>query len=103
MRNLVLLTVFLLSIAGCTPAVTLKDINDNPDKYLGKEVVVHGTVSVPLNVAQMSGFNLKANGSSVMVYSERLPEAKSEVSVRGTYVKGFFTSPYIYATEVKAK
>lgn len=48
MKNYLILTLFLLSFLSCT--TTIKNINDDPVYYSGKEVIVTGKVSKIVNV-----------------------------------------------------
>ncbi|MBW2964531.1 hypothetical protein KY363_03655 [Candidatus Woesearchaeota archaeon] len=97
---LALLIVLLLVLSGCASQVSVRDISETPERYLGREIVVSGRVSIPLNIGAGSGFNLKSDGSSVLVSSDYLPEADANVTVRGVLVKGILTGVFIYAKEV---
>ncbi|MFH1064719.1 MAG: hypothetical protein V1729_06555 [Candidatus Woesearchaeota archaeon] len=95
--------LLLLLIAGCSKT-TVKDINDDPAGYLGKKVSVTGMVTIPLNIAQFSGFTLKDGGSSILVSSDHAPEKNSEVIVKGTVVRGIFSQQmFIYADSIDQK
>lgn len=92
--------VLFLMLAGCMQ-VSVSEINSDPDKYLGKKVVVSGEVSVPMDMGIMSGFLLKEGDSSLMVRSDEVPSRGDTVTVRGTLVEGMFTGHYIYADSVR--
>ena len=98
----VLLLLIILFLSGCVPKVTVRELSSENSKYLGKEVVVSGTVFLPMDVGGSSSFSLRQNGSSIMVSSDLLPEEDSEVVVRGILVKGIFTGPFIYSQDVRA-
>jgi hypothetical protein len=99
---LLMAVVLLLLISGCA-TVTVKEINDDPGKYMGKKVIVSGKVVIPMDMGIMSGFTLKDDGSTIMVSSDDVPESGSEVVVKGTVVKGLFSGRYIYAEYVKER
>jgi hypothetical protein len=100
MLALVLLSILLLN--GCAHA-TVKDINSDPDKYMGEKVVVSGKAIAPIHLGQLSGFTLQEGGSTIPVSSDMVPKADSEVTVKGTVVKGLFTQHYIFAEDVAVK
>ncbi len=104
MKRLVFAVLLILSIliAGCA-SVAVKDINADPAKYMGKKVSVSGKVLAPMQMGQLSGFTLKADSSSILVSSDMVPKADSEVVVKGTVVKGLFTQHYIFAEDVRVK
>ena len=102
MRRIVLAIILLLTIVlyGCSHA-TVKDINSDPDKYMGEKVVVSGTAIAPIQFGQLSGFTLKEGGSTIMVSSDTVPKANAAVTVKGTVVKGMFSQQYIFAEDVE--
>ena len=104
MKRLLLVSVllFLILLYGCA-SVTVGDINSDPDKYMGKKVVVTGKVVAPIQLGQLSGFTLKDDSGSIMVSSDMVPMADAEVAVKGTLVKGLFTQQYIFAEDVVVK
>jgi hypothetical protein len=94
-----LLMISSLLLYGCAHT-TVNDINSDTSKYLGKKVVVSGTAVAPIQFGDLSGFTLKDDKSSIMVSSDTVPKANSEVTVKGTVVKGLFTQHYIFADDV---
>ncbi|MFC1742116.1 hypothetical protein ACFL3V_06280 [Nanoarchaeota archaeon] len=102
MKKLILLTTIILTLllAGCAPMVTVKDINEDNQKFLGKKVRVSGKAMVPLDVGPASGFSLNDDSSSIMISSDDLPKANEDVIVEGLVVKGMFTGTFIYATNI---
>jgi uncharacterized membrane protein YcgQ (UPF0703/DUF1980 family) len=97
---LALILLLTLMLYGCAHA-TVKEINSDPDKYMGKKIVVSGTAIAPIQFGQLSGFTLKEGGSTIMVSSDVVPKANSEVTVKGTLVKGMFSQQYIFAEDVE--
>jgi hypothetical protein len=100
--TLALTLILTLLLSGCAP-VTVKEINSDPSKYMGKKVTVSGTVAAPLDLGSASGFSLRQDGSSIMVSADNLPKSGSEVVVRGIVVKGLFTSHYIFALNINTE
>lgn len=101
MKKILFLALILLLLAGCSASVSVKDINTNPEKYMGKKVSVTGEVIAPLQLGQMSGFTLKDDESSIIVSSDMVPKAGNKVTVKGTVVKGLFSTHYIFADTVR--
>ena len=93
------LVIALLLVSGCA-YTSVKQINSDPDSYMGKKVVVSGKVVAPMKLGSLSGFTLKQDKSSIMVSSEEVPPAGEEVVVKGTVVKGLFSTHYIFAERV---
>ncbi len=101
MRYLAITTLALLLLltAGCASA-SVKQINSDTDKYMGKKVIVSGEVLAPMKIGSLSGFTLRDDGSSIMVSSDDVPDKGKEVTVKGTVVKGLFSTHYIFAESV---
>jgi len=94
--------VMLLILAGCGQ-VSVKDLAENTDKYMGKKVIVLGDVSAPLNLGKMKGFSVRDGEKSFLVSSDIVPDHGDRVAVRGIVVRGMLTGPYIYADTVTVK
>lgn len=94
-----MLTVILASGAGCG-FVSVKELKENPEKYLGKEVVVTGIVENSIKIGSLSGFTLKEGDYSIAVQSKDLPAEGKKVSVQGVVMKELFLGYYIYANKI---
>ncbi|MBU2561327.1 MAG: hypothetical protein KKD17_03440 [Nanoarchaeota archaeon] len=101
MKKMMLIAIVLLLLTGCAARVTVKDINADPEKYMGEKVVVSGKVVAPLQMGTLSGFTLKDDKSSLIVSSDLVPTAGDTVTVKGIVVKGVFTGHYLFAEEVR--
>lgn len=102
MKQLILiafLIIALLLVSGCG-RVSVADLNAEPEKYVGKKVVASGTVVAPMKLGVISGFTLKDGDASIIVSSDDVPDAKTEVTVKGTLVKGMMMPHYIYADKI---
>jgi len=98
---LLLLTLLLLG-AGCG-TIAIKDILNEPDKYMGKEVMVEGTVQGTVKIGSLSGFTLVDGNDKLAVSSRDLPAEGKRVVVQGTLMKEIFIGYYIYATKIYEK
>lgn len=92
---LALLAVLLFGCAGIgtTP---IKDLNDNPKAFTGKEVTVHGTVTNTMKIGSLSGYTLvDEDGHGIRVSSNSLPAEGKEITVTGTFVMDSLFGYYI--------
>lgn len=99
---IVLVLVFLLvlvSAAGCG-TVSIKELQDNPNKYLGKEITVRGTAENAIKIGSLSGFSLREGNYSIAVSSKALPAEGEIVTVKGTLMKELIIGYYIYANKI---
>lgn len=101
MRIIPALLVFAL-LLGCTGIglTKIKDIQDDPESYLGEKVKISGTVYDTLKIGKLSGFRLVDGNDSITVSSGSLPKEGSEVVVEGTVMKEAFIGYYILAKEI---
>ncbi|NQU79133.1 hypothetical protein HQ545_05175 [Candidatus Woesearchaeota archaeon] len=97
----ILLVLCLVLLSGCVAHTTVKEINADTEKYLGKKVVVEGKVLALIEAGMNSGFMLKSDSSSIMVSSENLPEKGQIVTVQGIVVRGMFTQHFIFAEKIR--
>ena len=93
------LLIVVALMSGCG-FVSVKELKENPEKYLGKEIVVSGTVKNSIKIGTLSGFALTDGDYSINVQSKELPEEGKEVTVKGTVMKEVFLGYYIYANKI---
>ncbi len=99
MRVICLLAI-LVVLFGCIQETTpLKELNDNPGDYLGKEVTVKGTVKESLKLGQLSGYTITDGNVTVKVSSRSLPAEGKEVTVSGTWTRDTIFGYYLLAKE----
>ncbi|MBI5227856.1 hypothetical protein HY988_04685 [Candidatus Micrarchaeota archaeon] len=88
----------LVLLFGCAIFSTkIGEINSDPEKYLGKEITVSGTVTNSLKVGKLSGYVIEDSTGSIKVSSESLPAPGSNVTISGTLVHDSFFGYYILA------
>ena len=95
----IILASLLVLGAGCG-TVKISDLLNEPDKYMGKEVMVQGTVQGTVKIGSLSGFTLVDGNDKISVSSRELPEEGKKVTVKGTLMKEIFIGYYIYATKI---
>jgi hypothetical protein len=90
---LLLLVLASLLLAGCATQ-SIKEIK-SPD-YVGKDVMIAGTVESTIKLGGLSGFTLTdKNGDSIGVKSDSLPKEGSTITVRGILIKDTILGYYI--------
>lgn len=90
----------LLLLLGCLgQTMTVKEIKDNPQKYLGEKVTVGGIVRNSFRLGNLSGFTLDDGTDSILVSSAMLPAEGSNVTVSGTLMQEVLVGYYILAKE----
>lgn len=95
-----LLIFLILAISGCSH-VTIENIIDSPDFYVGKKVVIEGAVTAPLYLSNLKGFIMTDDKFTIMVSSDEMPGLRDNVEVTGTVVEGVLIPHYIYADKIK--
>lgn len=85
--------------AGCA-STQIKDIQENPEKYMGREVMVSGKVSNTFKIGEISGFTLVDDKYKMLVSSKELPAENKTVTVKGVVMKEILVGYYIYASEI---
>ncbi|MBN1544933.1 hypothetical protein JW898_05745 [Candidatus Woesearchaeota archaeon] len=103
MKKLAIASIIILLslIIGCAARVHVKEVNEDPEKYMGKKVVVSGKVVAPMQMGTLSGFTLSDDKSTIIVSSDLVPQAGDTVTVEGIVVKGVFSGHYLFAEEVR--
>ncbi len=94
--RMVYLIAILLLLFGCIGEITpLKELNDNPGDYLGKEVIIRGAVKDSLKLGQLSGYTLTDGNVSIKVSSKSLPEEGKEITVTGIWTRDTIFGYYL--------
>lgn len=82
----------LFSLCLCTGFMPTKigDIKNNPRDYVGKEVMVSGTVTRTYSLFVIKYFTLKDSSGEITVVTERpLPREGQDVKVQGVVKEAF--------------
>lgn len=94
--------LFSLLLFGCAGIGTtpIKDLNDNPKDFVGKEVTVHGTVQDTIKIGSISGYTIvDKEGHGIRVSSKSLPAEGKEITVSGTFIMDSLFGYYIQVPE----
>lgn len=97
MKYLALLSIFLF--IGCI-GTSLNEINEDPDKYVGKSVLIKGEVKNPIKIGKLSGFTLVDGNDSIKISSEEIPKEGKTVSIKGTVMKDSLFGYYVLVEEI---
>jgi len=104
MKKLIGLLFLLVLISGCTTSSSpIKKLMDNPDKYLGKEVVVDGQINERFIKLGDPYFSLVDKEGYVLVQSKFDLGKNSNVTVKGIFSNEDGIGYFIKSREVKVK
>ena len=102
MKKAFAFAVFALLLFGCAGIGTtpLRELNDNPKEFAGKEVTVHGTVTNTIKIGQLSGYTLvDEEGHGIRVSSASLPAEGKEITITGIFMQDSLFGYYIQVPE----
>jgi hypothetical protein len=97
-KKMIAFALFAVLIFGCAGIGTtpLKELNDNPLAFKGKQVTVHGTVHDTVKIGQLSGYTLiDEEGHGIRVSSQALPAEGTEITITGTFVMDSLFGYYV--------
>jgi hypothetical protein len=86
------LVLALILLAGCVPKSIAEVKNE---QYVGKTVIVRGTVGVSIKIGTLSGYTVSDSTDNIGVKSSTLPVEGSEITVKGTLMKDSIFGYYI--------
>ncbi|MBU0527223.1 MAG: hypothetical protein ABH983_02720 [Candidatus Micrarchaeota archaeon] len=100
--NKFLILLSIIGLFGCLGVglISVEDLDESPEDYLGEKVSVRGTVEDTFKLGKLSGFKLTDGNHSILVSSEELPKEGDEAVVSGTVMKEAFVGYYILAKEI---
>lgn len=103
MKRYILLLILLVLIAGCSTGSSIKKITDNPEKYLGKEVIIDGQINERFVKSGDPYISVVDSQAYILVQSKFDLEKNSNVTVKGilSYTKA--TGYFIKSREVRVK
>lgn len=81
----------ILCLAGCPTSTTIADINKDPGRFAGKEVMIKGTASNSFGALGNGVFQVDDGTGTIWVYSQKfgVPGAGAKVAVTGNVEQGF--------------
>ncbi len=91
MRTAILaLLAAVLLLTACPPGVKISDLQNNPGKYAGKEVAVHGTVTQSVGLMGNGAYQIDDGSGKIWILSQGfgVPGKGAQVGVTGTLVQG---------------
>lgn len=103
MKKIALLLILLVLVAGCTSSSSIKKITDNPDKYLGKEVIVDGQINERFVKSGDPYISIVDEQSYILVQSKFNLEKNSNVTVKGILSYADNVGYFIQSREVRVK
>lgn len=99
MSRILLSSLLLLLLFGCTGTTPLKDLEQKPADFIGKKITVAGVVENPIRIGTLSGYTLTDGGYSIKVSSQSLPAEGKKITVTGTWMKDTIFGYYLLAEE----
>lgn len=86
--GIIFLIMLSLFISGCG-ILTVSELNENKEKYLGEEISVMGIVTNTMKIGSLSGYTLKDEKTedTIAVRSNNLPEEGKKITIKGTLMK----------------
>jgi hypothetical protein len=80
----------MLLLAGCPTGVHVRDLNNNPGKYFGKEVGVEGTVVNSFGALGQGAYEVDDGTGRIWIVSEGygVPAKGARVKVAGNFMQG---------------
>jgi len=92
---LIALAFCTLLLCGC--ASKISEVKN--EKYIGKTVILTGTVENTIKIGSLSGYSLKDDTGTIGVSSETLPTEGDKITVSGVLIKDTIFGYYIKVVE----
>lgn len=85
---LIIVTTFFLT--ACPPSPSIAEVERNPGKYSGKEIVVHGHVDETFGLLGTGAYRLNDGTGTIWIMSQGfgVPGRGANVHVAGTLIQG---------------
>ena len=103
MKKYVILLLLILLVAGCNSSSSIKKLLDNPDKYLGKEVTIDGTVSTKMIRSGEPYISVFDKDAYILVQSKFGIEKNTNVTIKGVFSNDQSIGYYIKSMELRVK
>jgi hypothetical protein len=87
---LLLLIAATLILTACPPTPSVSEIQNNPGKYSGKEIGIHGTVDQTFGALGTGAYQVDDGTGRIWVLSQGygVPGRGAKVKVAGTLIQG---------------
>jgi hypothetical protein len=91
-----------LVLMGCPSRTTINQLNGDPARYRGKEVMIVGTVTNSFGAAGFGAYELSDDTGKIWVLTRRgAPSSGARVGAVGRYVQGINWSGRNYGSAIE--
>ena len=89
-----------LLLAGCPPHVSIAKLNQDPRRYMGKEVTIAGRVTDSFGAVGRGAFQIDDGTGTMWVFAGRrgIPGGGAKVAATGYIEQGFSIGGHNFAT-----
>lgn len=81
--------VVALVLSGCASSLKIRDILENPSRYNGRTVQIHGVVTKTSMSLGPGAYELSDNTGSILIVADQAPRHGSSQKVQGTFRSAF--------------
>ncbi len=74
-----------LVLSGCASSLKIRDILENPARYNGRTVQIHGVVTKTSMTLGRGAYELSDNTGSILIVADETPRHGSSLKVQGTF------------------
>ncbi len=103
MKKYIILLLLVLLVAGCSSQSSIKNLLNNPDKYLGKEVTIEGIVNNKMVEYNLPYISVVDKDAYILVQSQFDIVKNSNVTVKGIFSNDKTIGYYIKSGEIRVK
>ena len=84
-RRWVTAICFALVLSGCASSLKIRDILENPARYNGRTVQIHGVVTKTSMTLGRGAYELSDNTGSILIVADGAPRHGTSLKVQGTF------------------
>lgn len=86
-----MLVALALGVSGCPSRTTIREINNDPGRFAGKEIAIAGRVTNSYGALGRGVFEIDDGTGRMWVFTEKfgVPSRNAQVGVAGRVVEGF--------------
>ena len=88
-RRWLAVSCLALALSGCASSLKIRDILDNPARYNGRTVQIHGVVTKTSMSLGRGAYELSDNTGSILVMTDDSPRHGASLKVQGTFRSSF--------------